>query len=76
MTNSLEPSVGSWAEHVEGHLDPRQVIEVSDDKSQVWLRIGTQSVGPLPAENYAYYTGDGGAVPPGDAPDPETNRLG
>lgn len=48
------PKVGLWADHISGQLDPREVVEVSEDGTQIRIDIlGTNSPW-LPAENYDY----------------------
>ncbi|AWN04706.1 hypothetical protein HOT29_gp088 [Microbacterium phage Squash] len=48
------PKVGAWALHVGGHLDSREVVEVSKNKRAIKLRIGTLVTDWLPASNYEY----------------------
>lgn len=48
------PKVGAWALHVGGHLDSREVVEVSENKKAIKLRIGTLVTDWLPASNYEY----------------------
>lgn len=43
-------SVGDWADHKSGSLDPRKVVGVGDD--WIDLEIDTARTGPVPAENY------------------------
>lgn len=47
------PTVGYAAWHKEG-LDPREVVEVSEDQKAIKIRIGTVVTDWLPAENYTY----------------------
>lgn len=49
-----KPRVGDRALHVGNHLDSRPVAEVSDDRTQIRLQIGTLITDWLPASNYVY----------------------
>lgn len=53
-TPIFKPEVGCWATHVAGHLDPREVIEISSDGLLVKLDIVGLPSPWLPAENYTY----------------------
>lgn len=51
---SKKPEVGQWADHKSGTLDPRPVAEVSEDGTQVKLRIHTLVSDWVPAKNYRF----------------------
>jgi hypothetical protein len=54
MSNhSKKPTVGHMAWH-KGGLDPREVVEVSDDGKRIKIRIWTLVTDWLPAKNYTY----------------------
>ena len=46
------PQVGDSATHVDGHLDPRRVAIVHEDK--IWLDLMGTEHGPLPIDQYTY----------------------
>lgn len=48
------PHVGDMAEHVNGRLDPREVVEVTDDGKWVKLFILTAATDWLLASNYTF----------------------
>lgn len=48
------PAVDSWALHKSGDLDSRPVAEVSEDGTQIKLRIHTLVTDWMPASNYEY----------------------
>ena len=54
MKQVEEPVVGAMADHISRALDPRMVTKVSEDKTEVWLRLLSGDHGPFPAENYTY----------------------
>lgn len=49
-----KPRVGDWADHKSRSLDPRPVAEVSEDGTQIKLRIHTLVTDWLPAKNYTF----------------------
>ena len=49
------PTVGQWADHKYQELDPRQVVEVSEDGESVRLEIMPGYVTDwVPADNYEF----------------------
>lgn len=49
----IRTDAGNVAWH-KGGLDPREVVEVSDDGKRIKIRIGTLVTDWLPAKNYTY----------------------
>lgn len=55
---SNTPTVGAFADHLSGQLDPRPVAEVSKDLTKIRLQIGSVTTAWIPADNYSYITKD------------------
>lgn len=54
-TSVQDPQAGDIAHHRSGTLDSREVARVSEDGSQLWLRLfGLDEFGPYSTANYTY----------------------
>lgn len=50
-----KPQVGDWALHKSNQLDAREVVRVSENGEDIWIRIGhLPAVGPLAARRYTF----------------------
>ena len=50
-----KPQVGDWALHKSNQLDAREVVRVSENGEDIWIRIGDlPPTGPLLACRYTF----------------------
>lgn len=57
LSPGLKPQIGYWATHKSHRLDPRQVVDVSDDGQFIKIKLITNVTDWIPAENYTFREG-------------------